>query len=101
MLTMSRRDLLASSTKLRVPAVSRHWQTVSKAIQKLVVGVLVIKSEGVFPYELTTSSQLMKKSSDWSRYTLWRERMRRRLMVVFASYQPKRRRTRKKGVPRR
>jgi hypothetical protein len=51
MLTMSRRDLLASSTKLRVPAVSRHWQTVSKAIQKLVVGVLVIKSEGVFPYE--------------------------------------------------
>ena len=34
------------------------------------------------------SSQLMKKSSDWSRYTLWREWMRRRLMVVFAPYQP-------------
>ena len=31
---------------------------------------------------------LMKKSSDWSRYTLWRERMRRRLMVVFAPYRP-------------
>jgi hypothetical protein len=52
MLTMSRRDRLASSTKPRVPAVSRHWQTVSKAIQKLVVGVLVVKSEGVFPYEI-------------------------------------------------
>ena len=51
MLTMSRRDLLASSIKLRVPAVSRHWQTVSKAIQKLAAGVLVVKSEGVFPYE--------------------------------------------------
>jgi hypothetical protein len=51
MLTMSRRDLLASSIKLRVPAVSRHWQTVSKAIQKLAAGALVVKSEGVFPYE--------------------------------------------------
>jgi len=51
MLTMSRRDLLASSTKPRVPAVSRNWQTVSKAIQKLAAGVLVVKSEGMFPYE--------------------------------------------------
>ena len=51
MFTMSRRDLLASSTKPRVPAVSRNWQSVSKAIQKLAAGVLVVKNEGVFPYE--------------------------------------------------
>ena len=31
MLTVSRRGLLASGTKPRVPAVSRNWQTVSKA----------------------------------------------------------------------
>jgi hypothetical protein len=44
-------DLLASSTKPRVPAVSRNWQSVSKDIQKLAAGVLVVKNEGMFPYE--------------------------------------------------
>ena len=87
MLTMSRRAPMASSTKPRVPAVSRNWQTVSKAIQKLAAGVLVVKKE-CSPMRSTMSSQLMKKSSDWSRYTLWREWMRRRLMVVLAPYQP-------------
>ena len=43
-------DLLASSTKPRVPAVSRNWQSVSKDIQKLAAGVLVVKNEGMFPY---------------------------------------------------
>ena len=44
-------DLLASSTKPRAPAVSRNWQSVSKDIQKLAAGVLVVKNEGMFPYE--------------------------------------------------
>jgi hypothetical protein len=44
-------DLLASSTKPRVPAMSRNWQSVSKAIQKLAAGVLVVNNEGMFPYE--------------------------------------------------
>jgi hypothetical protein len=35
MVTVSRPGLLAWSTKPRVPAVSRNWQTVSKANQKL------------------------------------------------------------------
>jgi hypothetical protein len=30
---------------------ARNWQTVSKAIQKLAARVLVVKSEGMFPYE--------------------------------------------------
>jgi hypothetical protein len=32
--------------------VSRHWRTVSKAIQKLATGLHEIKSEGMFPYEI-------------------------------------------------
>jgi hypothetical protein len=31
--------------------MSRSWQTVSKAIQKLAAGMHAIKSEGMFPYE--------------------------------------------------
>ena len=31
--------------------MSRNWQTVSKAIQKLAVGLHPVKSEGMFPYE--------------------------------------------------
>jgi hypothetical protein len=73
MLTMSRRDRLASSTKPRVPAVSRHWQTVSKAIQNSWSACLWSRAKECSPMRLTMSSQLMKKSSDWSRYTLWRE----------------------------
>jgi hypothetical protein len=32
--------------------MSRHWRTVSKAIQELAVGLHEIKSEGMFPYEI-------------------------------------------------
>jgi hypothetical protein len=40
------------SFKTWVPAaMSRHWRMVSKAIQKLAVGLHEIKSEGMFPYE--------------------------------------------------
>jgi hypothetical protein len=31
--------------------MSRNWQSVSKAIQKLAAGVLVVNNEGMFPYE--------------------------------------------------
>jgi hypothetical protein len=31
--------------------MSRHWQTVSKAMQKLAAGLHEVKSEGMFPYE--------------------------------------------------
>ena len=31
--------------------MSRHWRTVSKAIQKLAAGLHEIKSEGMFPYQ--------------------------------------------------
>jgi hypothetical protein len=31
--------------------MSRNWQTVSKAIQKLAVGLHPVKSEGMFPYD--------------------------------------------------
>ena len=33
------------------PIMSRNWQIVSKAIQKLAAGLYPIKSEGMFPYE--------------------------------------------------
>ncbi len=31
--------------------MSRHWRRVSKALQKLAVGLHPLKSEGMFPYE--------------------------------------------------
>jgi hypothetical protein len=31
--------------------MSRHWRTVSKAMQKLAAGLHEVKSEGMFPYE--------------------------------------------------
>ena len=31
--------------------MSRHWQTVSKAIQELAAGLHLFKNEGMFPYE--------------------------------------------------
>jgi hypothetical protein len=31
--------------------MSRHWQTVSKAIQELAAGLHLVKNEGMFPYE--------------------------------------------------
>ena len=31
--------------------MSRHWRTVSKAMQKLAAGLYDVKSEGMFPYE--------------------------------------------------
>ena len=31
--------------------MSRNWQMVSKAIQKLAAGLYLVKSEGMFPYE--------------------------------------------------
>ena len=31
--------------------MSRHWQTVSKAIQELAAGLHPVKNEGMFPYE--------------------------------------------------
>ena len=32
--------------------MSRHWQRVSKSIQKLAAGLLPTRSEGMFPYEI-------------------------------------------------
>lgn len=32
--------------------MSRHWQRVSKSIQKLAAGLLPTMSEGMFPYEI-------------------------------------------------
>jgi hypothetical protein len=32
--------------------MSRSWQTVSKSIQRLGVGLYAVKSEGMFPYEM-------------------------------------------------
>ena len=31
--------------------MSRHWRTVSKAMQKLAIGLHEVKSEGMSPYE--------------------------------------------------
>jgi len=31
--------------------MSRHWRTVSKAMQNLAAGLHEVKSEGMFPYE--------------------------------------------------
>jgi hypothetical protein len=42
--------------------MSRHWRTVSKAMQKLAAGLHEVKCEGMFPYEtyyvLTTDEEL-------------------------------------------
>jgi hypothetical protein len=32
--------------------MSRHWHRVSKPIQKLAVGLHLVMSEGMFPYEI-------------------------------------------------
>jgi hypothetical protein len=45
------RDVLAPTNQNRTFAVSRSWQPVSKAIQKLAAGMHAVKSEGMFPYE--------------------------------------------------
>jgi hypothetical protein len=48
--------------------MSRHWRRVSKALQKLAVGLHPLKSEGMFPYEthyvLATDEEL-KRLYDW------------------------------------
>jgi hypothetical protein len=48
--------------------MSRHWRTVSKAIQKLAAGLHEVKSEGMFPYEtcyvLATDKEL-ERLYDW------------------------------------
>ena len=48
--------------------MSRHWRRVSKALQKLAVGLHPLKSEGMFPYEthyvLATDEEL-KQLYDW------------------------------------
>ena len=48
--------------------MSRHWRTVSKAIQELAAGLHEIKSEGMFPYEtyyvLATDTEL-ERLYDW------------------------------------
>jgi hypothetical protein len=41
--------MLAPTNQNRTFAVSRSWQTVSKAIQKLAAGMYAVKSEGMFP----------------------------------------------------
>jgi hypothetical protein len=42
--------------------MSRHWRTVSKAMQKLAAGLYELKSEGMLPYEtcyvLATDNEL-------------------------------------------
>jgi hypothetical protein len=42
--------------------MSRHWRTVSKAMQKLAAGLYDVKSEGMLPYEtyyvLATDNEL-------------------------------------------
>ena len=42
--------------------MSRHWRTVSKAMQKLAAGLYEVKSEGMWPYEtyyvLATDNEL-------------------------------------------
>ena len=43
--------MLAATNQNRTFPVSRKWQTVSKAIQKLAAGMYAVKSEGSFPYE--------------------------------------------------
>ena len=68
--------------------MSRHWRRVSKALQKLAVGLHPLKSEGMFPYEthyvLATDEELERlymdkhfvrlaelpnENPNWSRYT--------------------------------
>jgi hypothetical protein len=48
--------------------MSRHWRRVSKALQKLAVGLHPLKSEGMFPYEthyvLATDEEL-ERLYDW------------------------------------
>ena len=56
--------MLAPTDQNRTFAVSRNWQAVSKSIQKLAVGMYAVKSEGMFPYGLTMSSQPTKRSSN-------------------------------------
>ena len=41
--------MLAPTNQNRTFAVSRNWQAVSKAIQKLAVGMYAVKSEGMVP----------------------------------------------------
>ena len=43
--------MLAPTNQNRTFAVSRSWQRVSKAIQKLAAGMYAVKSEGMSPYE--------------------------------------------------
>ncbi len=43
--------MLAPTNQNRTFPVSRKWQMVSKAIQKLAAGMYAVKSEGMFPYE--------------------------------------------------
>jgi hypothetical protein len=43
--------VLAPTNQNRTFPVSRKWQTVSKAIQKLAAGMYAVKSKGMFPYE--------------------------------------------------
>ena len=48
--------------------MSRHWRRVSKATQNLAIGLLEIKSEGMFPYQtyyvLATDTEL-ERLFDW------------------------------------
>ena len=43
--------MLAPTNQNRTFPVSRKWQTVSEALQKLENGIYAVKSEGMFPYE--------------------------------------------------
>ena len=56
--------MLAPTNQNLRSAMSRNWQRVAKDIQKLAAGMYAVKSEGMFPYEFTTCSPPMKKSSD-------------------------------------
>jgi hypothetical protein len=48
--------------------MSRNWQTVSRAIQKLAAGLYPVKSEGMFPYEthyVLATDEEVERLYDW------------------------------------
>jgi hypothetical protein len=61
--------------------MSRHWRTVSKAIQKLAAGLHEVKSEGMFPYE---TYYVLATDIELERLYAWEQRAFVRLPELHA-----------------
>jgi hypothetical protein len=61
--------------------MSRHWRTVSKAMQKLAAGLHEVKSEGMFPYE---TYYVLATDIELERLYAWEQRVFARLPELRA-----------------